>query len=98
MVPAWSSFFLQTEFSSHTRLNDEEVRSECNYSDSVYWMTFYSQVFSTLSSFSRKGESIPMPMKSVYASLRANCKLPATAVPQDTGTVDLGEELHGWTQ
>ena len=90
--------FLQTEFSSCTRLNDEEFGSECNYGDNVYLMTFYSEVFSTLSSFSRKGESILMSMKSLYASLRGNSKLPATAVTQDVGTVDLGEELHGWTR
>lgn len=90
--------FLQTEFSSRTRLNDEEVRSKCNYSDNVYLMTFYREVFSILSFFNRKGKSIPMSMKSLYASLRGNSKLPATAVTQDRGTVDLGEELHGWTR
>lgn len=89
---------MQTEFSSPARLNDEEVRSGCNYGDNVYLMTFYSEVFSTLFFFSRKGESIPMSMKSLYASLRGYSKLPATAVTQDIGTVDLGEELHGWTR
>lgn len=88
---------MHTEFSSRTRLNDEEIRSECNYGDNVDLMTFYSEVFSILSSFSRKGESVPMSMKSLFASLRGHSKLPATAVTQDTGMVDLGEELHGWT-
>lgn len=90
-------FFLQTEFSPRTRLNDEEVRCECNWSDHVYLMTFYSELFSTLCSFSRKGESMKMKSMSVkllYASLRENSKLPATAVTEDTDTVDLGEDLH----
>lgn len=35
-----------------------------------------------------------MSMKLLYASLRGNSKLTATVVTQDTGMVDLGEELH----
>lgn len=59
-------------------------------------MVFYSEVFSTLSSFNGKSESIPMSIKSLYAFLKGSRKLPATAVIQDT-VVDLREELHGWT-
>lgn len=80
-----------TECSSPTRLNDEEVMSVCNYSNNVYLMTSYSKVISTLSSFSRKSESTPMQMRSLFASLRGNSKLPARAITQDEGTVDLGE-------
>jgi len=58
-------------------------------------MTFYSEVFSTLSSFSRKGESVSMSMQRLYATLRGNNKLPARAVTQGTGVVDLGDKLHG---
>lgn len=79
-----------------------EVRSECNYSDNIYLITFYSEVFSTLFNFSRNGESIPMPTKSLYASLRGKTKLPATVLTQDTGMEYLGEDgymagirLHG---
>lgn len=80
-----------TEFSSPTRLNDEEVRSECNHSDNVYLMTSYSEVVSTLSSFGRVRESIPLQMRSLFASLRGNSKLPTRVITPDASTVDLGE-------